>query len=166
MRDPPDPDKSTRTRDSQPEQSKPPSDPDQPVRDVELVTTHWGNYSEYSKTLRAWLVAYGIGGPVLIFTNDKLFDTFSKAANTPTIVRWFLAGVALQVALALINKWGAYNMYLGANDEGYKESLQYRFWDVVTDMHWIDMLLDVLSIASFVIATFLAFVIAFPAFGC
>ena len=30
---------------------------------------HFENYAEYAKTLRSWLVAYGIGGPVLFLTN-------------------------------------------------------------------------------------------------
>lgn len=35
------------------------------------------NYADYSKTLRAWLVAYGIGGPVL-FRGQKGSGSFSK----------------------------------------------------------------------------------------
>ncbi len=29
-------------------------------------------YEEYSKTLRTWFVAYGIGAPVLVLNNDEL----------------------------------------------------------------------------------------------
>lgn len=37
--------------------------------DAHQKLEHFNNYADYSRTLRAWLVAYGIGGPVLFVTN-------------------------------------------------------------------------------------------------
>src|SRR5260370_2549990 len=61
-------------------------------------------YAEYSKTLRTWLVAYGIGAPVLFLTNDTLARTFAKSSQARTIAIYFLAGVVLPMLLAILNK--------------------------------------------------------------
>ena len=61
-------------------------------------------YAEYSKTLRTWLVAYGIGAPVLFLTNETLARTFVKSPQARIVAFSFLMGVLLQVFLALLNK--------------------------------------------------------------
>ena len=49
-------------------------------------------YEEYSKLIRTWLVAYGVGAPVLLFTNDRLagiqeLQTVIAAGDTPYLER-------------------------------------------------------------------------------
>lgn len=114
---------------------------------------HYENYAEYSKTLRTWLVAYGIGGPVLLNTNDHLLKLFSSSPLKNWIIFFFLAGVFGQVLLGFINKWCAYHMYLGTCSQDFKDAARYKFWDYVNERSWIDLTIDSLSIASFVIAT-------------
>ena len=78
--------------------------------------SHFQNYADYSRTLRAWLVAYGIGGPILFVTNDKITEKVSKSGFATEIIALFLAGVGLQVLLSMVNKWGAWHLYRGAGD--------------------------------------------------
>lgn len=116
----------------------------------------FANYSEYSKTLRAWLVAYGIGGPVLFLTNNDLAVALKLSACRDWIVYLFLLGVALQVALAFINKWCAWHMYVGEHDSSFQSQRNYVFWSWLNDRSWIDILIDGASLASFSISTLLA----------
>jgi hypothetical protein len=120
---------------------------------------HYSNYSEYSKTLRAWLVAYGIGGPVLLNTNERLLFLFHTSPLKSWIVGCFLAGVFGQVLLGFLNKWCAYHMYLGTCKRGFKRTVRYRFWNYLNERNWIDLTIDGLSITSFVAATVLCLMV-------
>ncbi len=116
---------------------------------------HFQNYADYSKTLRAWLVAYGIGGPVLFLTNEKVSTKVASSGHAHSIIFAFLFGVALQIILSLINKWGAWHMYVGAGDHIYQLRWRYRAWGFVNEQSWLDFAIDVASIAAFVWATWL-----------
>lgn len=116
---------------------------------------HFANYAEYSKTLRSWLVAYGIGGPVLFLTNK---DAPAKLAGSPhldTIVTLFLVGVGFQIFLAFINKWAAWHMYKAGVTDDYQSTLQYKTWYWINDQSWIDCVFDLIALASFSAATWL-----------
>lgn len=66
-------------------------------------------YDGYSRALRTWLVAYGIGAPVLLMTNDALWLAVAESGDAAWIGALFLVGVALQVVLTAVNKtamWG------------------------------------------------------------
>jgi hypothetical protein len=68
-------------------------------------------YEEHSKTLRTWLVAYGIGAPVLFLTNDSLAGKLASSPQAGLIGVVFLIGTLLQVLLAALNKgvmWACY----------------------------------------------------------
>lgn len=114
---------------------------------------HFQNYADYSRTLRAWLVAYGVGGPVLFLTNDAIASRVAISGHARQIVTLFLTGVALQILLALVNKWSAWQMYRGAGDPGYQQRRRYRAWHVVNSCSWIDFWVDLLSLMAFVLAT-------------
>jgi hypothetical protein len=116
---------------------------------------HFANYSEYSKTLRSWLVAYGIGGPVLFLTNK---DAPAKLASSPDlkiIVTLFLAGVVFQILLAFINKWAAWHLYKATIHHNYDQTCIYRFWLCINNQSWIDFFVDLGTLCSFTIATWI-----------
>lgn len=128
---------------------------------------HFANYAEYSKTFRSWMVAYGIGGPVLLLTSKDAPQTLAKSPHLETIVTLFTVGVAIQILLALINKWGAWHMYKGAFAE-YQLNVQdpdcdyhhmtriYSVWRWVNRQSWIDFWCDVGAVSVFAYATWLA----------
>ncbi|MBB3843862.1 hypothetical protein [Xanthomonas arboricola] len=116
----------------------------------------FANYSEYAKTLRAWLVAYGIGGPVLFFTNNQLSAALKASPHRDWIVDLFLLGVALQVILAFVNKWCAWHLYVGEYDSAFQSRRSYKFWAWLNERSWIDLSIDALSLVSFAVSTLLA----------
>lgn len=121
-----------------------------------LENESFANYSEYNKTLRAWLVAYGIGGPVLLLTNEKISTKFSSAPNKKFIVYLFLAGVACQVLLAFLNKWCAWYVYAGEAERSYRHTRTYKAWNWINSKPQIDFVLDSTSVILFSWSTWLA----------
>ena len=115
----------------------------------------FANYSEYSKTLRAWLVAYGIGGPVLLLTNDSLSTALKISPYRSWIVDLFLVGVALQVVLAFVNKWCSWHMYVGEFDSSFQRQRSYKFWSWLNERSWIDLAIDGASLIAFSVSTLL-----------
>lgn len=114
---------------------------------------HFSNYSEYSKALRSWLVAYGIGGPVLFLTNEAVSQKLINNQNSKWIIFLFLSGVVLQVLLAFINKWAARHLYKGEIDQDHENTCIYRTWLCINNQSWIDFAFDLLSLCFFAIAT-------------
>ena len=121
--------------------------------DDEIKLSHFQNYSDYSRTLRAWLVAYGVGGPVLFVTNDKIAERVAKSGYSKDIVALFLFGVGLQVLLSFVNKWAAWHLYRGAGDGDYQSTLSYKFWHLVNRQHWLDLAVDFASLVTLCLAT-------------
>lgn len=127
---------------------------------------HFANYAEYSKTFRSWMVAYGVGGPVLLLLSKDAPANVSDSPHILAIVALFILGVALQILLSLINKWAAWQMYRGAfskyqhgradpDCDDHDRSRTYRVWCWINKQSWIDFIFDISSLIAFSIATWL-----------
>ncbi len=108
-------------------------------------------YSEYNKTLRAWLVAYGIAVPALFITSKDAKEFLTMLANHETIIVIFLLGMASQIMIAFVNKfvsWSAYHrddcIINGLNCNSFVERLA-----SIENSIWIDLVFDVLAILCF-----------------
>lgn len=114
-------------------------------------------YEEHSKTLRTWLVAYGIGAPVLFLTNDTLAKALAESMFSDWIGGLFLAGVGLQVLLAAVNKHAMWACYNAATEpkERYGRFMRFGMW--VSGQFWMDFTIDLLSLGLFAVATVWSF---------
>lgn len=110
-------------------------------------------YQEYSKVLRTWFVVYGIGGPVLLFTNDAFTKALKASGEGKSLVALFLAGVALQVGLAALNKFSMWGIYFGEFKNDFKGTCRYRLSHWFSEQFWIDCVVDVLTLVLFAVAT-------------
>lgn len=110
-------------------------------------------YEEYARNLRAWFVAYGVGGPVLILTQEHVSKAVIASGAGPGIARLFLSGVGLQILLSLINKWANWGVYAYSESQALADGRLFGFWSAVTNQVWIDILLDLGSVACFALAT-------------
>jgi len=110
-------------------------------------------YRDYSKTLRTWFIAYGIGGPILFVSNKDIAVKVATAPEKSTITYLFLAGVIIQIFITLLNKWSNWAAYsLSLNPPmrlGKRDKLIIWF----SDQCWIDILIDLLTLIVFVIGT-------------
>src|SRR5713101_4478781 len=93
------------------------ANPDTTLEAMTQAEGFYKAYEEHSRTLRAWLVAYGIGGPVLMLTNDHISLTLSGSGHARTIAILFLGGVVLQVLLTAVNKTAMWICYFTLAEE-------------------------------------------------
>lgn len=114
-------------------------------------------YEEYSKTLRTWLVAFGIGGPVLFLTNEAIARRLAQSGYSTWIAGLFLTGVALQVALAAINKHAMWACYIATSKPDHDHNRFIRFGEWMSAQYWIDFIVDALSLIVFSVAVVWAF---------
>ena len=105
-------------------------------------------YAEYSKILRTWFVAYGVGGPVLFVTQDRIASVIAKSGEARCIVVLFLVGVALQIMIAMVNKYCNWLMYYWTYPEDRTWPRMYAFVDKFTEQFWIDILIDLGTAAA------------------
>jgi hypothetical protein len=103
-------------------------------------------YREYNNNLRTWLLAFGIGGPVAILTNDRVLSRIAAAGEGESIFALFVVGVLSQILIAAINK---YSNWLSCYAEGSWCSIA----DWINGQIWIDFVLDVLAIGAFALAS-------------
>ena len=112
-------------------------------------------YSEYNKTLRAWLVAYGIALPALFITSEDAKNYLSSLVYHETIIIIFLSGLASQITIAFVNKfvsWSAYHrddcIILDKNCSNITKKIA-SFENSIS----IDFIFDIFSILFFSTAT-------------
>jgi hypothetical protein len=115
--------------------------------------SYLASYEEHSRTLRTWLVAYGAGVPLLLLSNEKLWQKLAEAGRAPAILKLFLFGIAVQTGLAALNKLIMWTLYYGELKPEYKRLRRFRFAEWLSDQIWIDFSVDVLTVLVFAVAT-------------
>jgi hypothetical protein len=126
-----------------------------PTGDRDKEHGFYAAYEEHTKTLRTWLVAYGIGAPVLFLTHDTLMTAIKKSGEGSTLGLFFLVGVGIQVGLAALNKtimWRLYKAELDNESVG-NHGMILRICDWLSDKYLIDFVADLATIALFALAT-------------
>jgi hypothetical protein len=118
------------------------------------VAGHYEAYASFAKVVRAWLVAYGIGAPVLFFSRDKVADAMTKSHLGQGIVIVFLVGVCIQVAGALLFKTTEWYLFCGEVDAPFLKCRRYKFAEWISNQYWIELLIDFGTIAAFIWATY------------
>lgn len=114
-------------------------------------------YQHYSNLLRSWLLAYGIGAPVLFLTNETLWARVA-ASGAGTRIAWpFILGVSLQVLLASANKAIAWVLYFGELKSDFTSTRRYKGAAWVGEQFWIDLAIDLASMAFLACGTWRLF---------
>jgi uncharacterized protein involved in cysteine biosynthesis len=117
------------------------------------------------KTLRAWFVAYGVGGPVLFLTQQSFADAIVASGYSKTIGILFLLGVLFQVLIALLNKWVSWGLYYYEDNPDALRRNTHDFCESISGMVWIDIVADVATLVLFAFATATVFVVVSQAAG-
>jgi hypothetical protein len=129
-----------------------------PMADHEtLEEGFYKSYAEYSKTLRTWFVAYGIGGPVVLLSNNRAWGWLVASGVVFRMGLLFLLGGVLQVISALLNKHAMWYLYVGEYKTATKNESSWKLADKYSDQGWVDVLIDVITLVLFAWATWLAF---------
>jgi len=118
---------------------------------------YFGVYKHYSSLLRSWFIAYGIGGPVVLLTNERVWDAVVHSGQAQCIGCLFLFGVALQVLIAATNKFIMWGSYYGEIHEEFQCSRLYAVCRWLRRQFWIDLIVDIATMVLLFVATYLAF---------
>ena len=117
-------------------------------------TGFFEQYWRYASSLRDWLVVYGVGGIVLVFKEDALFDNAGRDNLVSVIIGSFLIAVAAQIVMAFIRKWIHWFIYYGQAEN----RTETRWYDHIVHLSkwvWLDIVADIVSLTAFAVAGFL-----------
>ncbi len=116
-------------------------------------------YEEYAKAVRTWFIAYGIGAPVLVLGNEKLWKQLASENLLLVVGLVFIGGGIAQIVIALINKWMNWqNFHIEFQTKAIADYQWYdRLTKWLTRQFWIDMIFDIASVASFAVGTVILF---------
>ena len=110
-------------------------------------------YDGYARTLRTWLVTYGIGAPVIFLTNDSLREDLVSTGSARAVGSWFLVGVAIQVVIAAMNKAAMWGCYYGKLNKNFRLKIRFKIANWLARQFWIDLLADLATITLFTYST-------------
>jgi len=113
---------------------------------------YYQNYAEYNRTLRAWLVVFGVGGPATLIVNRDLTSGLAQAGTLAYVVALFLIGAGAQVLIALINKTASWYAYAAELHPKQSDKPMHRFWAWVNQQFILDVVMDLISIVTFALA--------------
>jgi hypothetical protein len=113
---------------------------------------YYQNYAEYNRTLRAWFVVFGVGGPATLIVNKELSLQLAQAGALRYVVALFLIGAAAQVAIALVNKTASWYCYAAELNPKLLRDPVHRFWAWVNQQFILDVVMDLISVVTFTAA--------------
>ncbi len=110
-------------------------------------------YAGFARNLRIWFIAYGVGGPVVFLTNEAAGQALLASGPDRRIAYTVLAGVGLQILLALLYKTAMWYLYLGELDDSRKSWMLYKVSEWLSDSYWIELVSDAATLVLFGWAT-------------
>ena len=122
-------------------------------------TDFYESYAHLSRTLRAWMVAYGIGFPTILLSQDAIARLIRESGHGIAITVLFLAGVTIQVTATLLYKYSMGYLYAVEYYPKIKGTLRHKIADWLSGAFWLEMTFDVLSIICFLYGTYFVIMI-------
>ncbi len=124
--------------------------------DVREESGYYDAYKGFANNLRIWFIAYGIGAPVFLLSNETGWAAIASSGNGKFLSILFLGGVATQILAALIYKTSMWYLYMGELGHISKESKTYKIAEVFSSGYWIEFIFDLITILLFGLASVLA----------
>lgn len=125
--------------------------------DAVQATEFFDVYKDHSNVLRTWLTAYGVGVPVLMLSQEKIWSKVVSAGLLEFVAALFLFGVVIQVILLSINKYVMWSCYYGTISKLYAQGRWYSLSASLSCRAWVDLVVDIISIVCFAIGTYFCF---------
>ena len=109
-------------------------------------------YRQHSNNFRTWLIAFGIGVPAFLSTSDKAWAAFLAAPNARCIAYLLLLGAALQIGLALIDKYAGWFCLCAEIGRSGSDTLKARAGKWWLENDWPSILIDLATVGAFAYA--------------
>lgn len=91
--------------------------------DVKEESGFYTAYSGFASNLRIWFIAYGIGAPVVLLSNETAWSTVVDSGLGKRLAYFYFIGVAVQIFAALIYKTAMWYLYIGELKKSFRKSL-------------------------------------------
>jgi hypothetical protein len=117
---------------------------------------HFEPYKHFASQLRTWLIAYGIGAPVLFVSQPSIANALKTSNYGRTVFILFLIGVVLQIVETWLYKFAMWYLYLGELNDSFRNTKRHKASEWIAERFWPELVIDVSSIALFSLATFKA----------
>lgn len=114
-------------------------------------------YAEFAKTLRTWLVGYGIGALALLVTQADLRARLVSSGRAGAVGLCFLGSVILQVGMAFVYKACMWQLYLGELSATRRGTWPHRVACVISEAFLAELTVDFASLALYAVGTIWAF---------
>jgi len=114
---------------------------------------YFASYKQFSNILRSWLIAYGIGVPVFMLSQEHVWNALKNSCLATVAGSLFVFGVVMQVLFAAFFKWAMWVIWMGVDDASRRETRGYKIAHWASDKYFIDFITDVGAMALFTIAT-------------
>lgn len=118
---------------------------------------YFAQYWRYCAAVRNWLVAFGVGGCVLLISEKSGLFKDIVGQMRATILCLFMTGVIVQILLALINKWIHWYLYRGVGDPKFRTRWLYKTSDRISTWFILDIFADVISCAAYIVGAWMMF---------
>lgn len=113
-------------------------------------------YRSHATTFRTWLLAFAVGMPVFLASNEALWNRFVATDGIRGIALAFLAALGLQAVLALADKYAAWFCYATILGRRNQDSPGTRFGLWWTRNDWPSVLVDLATLGLLACATWMA----------
>lgn len=110
-------------------------------------------YAHFSRNLRTWLLAYGVGAPVIFLTNEAAGKKLIHSGQAEIVATFFLVGVGLQVLATWVYKYAMWFLYSGEVDRSFQKYRLHKASDWVSECYLCELVLDMATILLFLAAT-------------
>jgi hypothetical protein len=114
------------------------------------------SFREETKSLRKWLVAYGVGASAFLLSQEN-FALYITKGDNKVIVILLLAGTCIQVVAAFAYKYISWPLHLCEQNNEYKNKKRYRVCKSLYDALWFELIFDAPTLIMFFVATIWVF---------
>lgn len=119
-------------------------------------------YRHYAQVLRAWLVGFGVGAPVLLLSQHEITSALVVSGKAVLVLSLFLIGVSAQVLVALIYKYSMAFLYENEHSGAEINAFKLTIGNYFSTRYWPDVAGDTVAVLSYLAATV---VLALAVFG-
>jgi hypothetical protein len=118
---------------------------------------YWQPYAEFAKTLRTWLVSYGIGALAVLVTQADLRARLVSSGRAGAVGACFLGAVILQVVMAFVYKACMWQLYLCELNVERRHDWPHRVACAISEAFLAELFVDFASLALYAFGTVWAF---------
>lgn len=114
-------------------------------------------YEEHAKTLRAWFIALGVGGPGFLLAQTEISKGLNEDGTFVAVVLLFLIGIFVQALVVFLNKTVMWVIYYThePDKKGTPPTFVTKVADYLSEQFWIDIVADLLTAGLFSFAVIL-----------